>query len=102
MTSSSDRLDRIEAVLERSVAASNERMTRLEQTMERQNKENNERFKATDERLKAMDELQKYLEVRPDQVRGAIASLAMLSHAGKPFFDDGVDLGLLGCPLFRE
>jgi integrase/recombinase XerD len=32
---------------------------------------------------RTLDELQKYLEVRPDQVRGAIASLSMLSHVGK-------------------
>jgi integrase/recombinase XerD len=33
---------------------------------------------------RTLDELQKYLEVRPEQVRGAIASLSMLSHVGKP------------------
>lgn len=37
---------------------------------------------------RTLDELQKYLEVRPDQVRGAIASLSMLSHVGKSAFDD--------------
>lgn len=37
---------------------------------------------------RTLDELQKYLEVRPDQVRGAIASLSMLSHVGKSTFDD--------------
>ena len=37
---------------------------------------------------RTLDELQKYLEVRPEQVRGAIAALSMLSHVGKPQFDD--------------
>ena len=37
---------------------------------------------------RTLDELQKYLEVRPEQVRGAIASLSMLSHVGKPVLDD--------------
>ncbi len=37
---------------------------------------------------RTLDELQKYLEVRPEQVRGAIASLSMLSHVGKPSYDD--------------
>ena len=52
MTSSNDRIDRIEALLEQFIAASvadrqasNERMTRLEQSMA-----------ASDERMKAMDE----------------------------------------------
>jgi integrase/recombinase XerD len=40
---------------------------------------------------RTLDELQKYLEVRPDQVRGAIASLAMLSHIGKIVLDN-IDL----------
>jgi integrase/recombinase XerD len=31
-----------------------------------------------------LSQLQKYLEVRPEQVRGAIASLAMISHVGNP------------------
>ncbi len=44
MTNSNDRLDRIEALLERSVTASDERMTRLEQSMERQSQESNERM----------------------------------------------------------
>ncbi len=30
-----------------------------------------------------LEQLQRYLEVGPDQVRGAIASLSMLSYAGK-------------------
>jgi integrase/recombinase XerD len=33
-----------------------------------------------------LDQLQKYLEVKPDQVRGAIASLSMLSYTGKGSF----------------
>ena len=37
---------------------------------------------------RTLDELQKYLEVRPEQVRGAIASLSMLSHVGKPSLYD--------------
>ena len=44
---------------------------------------------------RTLDELQKYLEVRPEQVRGAIASLSMLSpveseavYFGKPFYDE--------------
>ncbi len=37
---------------------------------------------------RTLDELQKYLEVKPEQVRGAIAALAMLSHVGKPVYDD--------------
>lgn len=37
---------------------------------------------------RTLDELQKYLEVRPEQVRGAIASLSMLSHVGKTVYDD--------------
>ncbi len=37
---------------------------------------------------RTLDELQKYLEVKPEQVRGAIASLAMLSHVGKPHYYD--------------
>ena len=44
---------------------------------------------------RTLDELQKYLEVRPEQVRGAIASLSMLSpveseavYFGKPCYDE--------------
>ncbi len=33
---------------------------------------------------RTLDELQKYLEVRPEQVKGAIAALSMLSPVGKP------------------
>ena len=44
---------------------------------------------------RTLDELQKYLEVKPEQIRGAIAALSMLSpvesetvYFGKPFYDD--------------
>jgi integrase/recombinase XerD len=37
---------------------------------------------------RTLDELQKYLEVKPEQVRGAIATLSMLSHVGKSGYDD--------------
>ncbi len=43
---------------------------------------------------RTLDELMKYLEVKPDQVKGAIASLAMLTpveddvYFGKPSFDE--------------
>lgn len=40
---------------------------------------------------RTLDELQKYLEVKPEQVRGAIAALSMLSHVGKITYDD-IDL----------
>lgn len=33
---------------------------------------------------RTLDELQKYLEVSEEQVRGAVSSLSMLSHIGKP------------------
>jgi integrase/recombinase XerD len=42
---------------------------------------------------RTLDELYKYLEVKPEQVRGAIASLSMLTpveaqiYTGKPKFD---------------
>lgn len=52
MTSSSDRLDRIEALLQQSVIASNERMTRLEQTMAA----SNEQTMATEKRLERLSE----------------------------------------------
>jgi hypothetical protein len=32
-----------------------------------------------------------YLEVKPDQVKGAIASLSMLSYTGKEIFSSGSD-----------
>ncbi|GFE71893.1 site-specific integrase [Chroococcus sp. FPU101] len=37
---------------------------------------------------RTLDELQKYLEVSPSQVRGAVSSLSMLSHVGKPTYND--------------
>lgn len=39
-----------------------------------------------------LEQLQRYLEVRPEQVRGAITSLSMLSHShiGEHSYDDGV------------
>ncbi|MEG3862547.1 tyrosine-type recombinase/integrase [Microcoleus sp. herbarium12] len=48
-----------------------------------------------------LDQLQKYLEVKPDQVRGAIASLSMLSYTGKPAFPHVPD-ERLAAPLPRE
>ncbi|MBE9117206.1 site-specific integrase [Lusitaniella coriacea LEGE 07157] len=35
-----------------------------------------------------LGELQKYLEVKPEQVRGAVSALSMLSTAGKSRYDD--------------
>ena len=37
---------------------------------------------------RTLDELQKYLEVSEAQVRGEVSSLSMLSHLGKPDFDE--------------
>ncbi|WP_144875749.1 tyrosine-type recombinase/integrase, partial [Hyella patelloides] len=37
---------------------------------------------------RTLDELQKYLEVTDAQVRGAVSSLSMISHLGKPRYDD--------------
>lgn len=48
-----------------------------------------------------LDQLQKYLEVKPDQVRGAIASLSMLSYTGKDTYP-GVEHELPAAPLPRE
>lgn len=48
-----------------------------------------------------LDQLQKYLEVKPDQVRGAIASLSMLSYTGKDTYP-GVEHKLPAVPLPRE
>ncbi len=36
---------------------------------------------------RTLDELQKYLEVRPEQVKGAIAALSVLASVGKPSYD---------------
>ncbi|MEP0879420.1 tyrosine-type recombinase/integrase [Funiculus sociatus GB2-M2] len=35
-----------------------------------------------------LEELPKYLEVRPEQVRGAVSALSMLSYAGKRHYED--------------
>lgn len=37
---------------------------------------------------RTLDELQKYLEVTDAQVRGAVSSLSMISHLGKPFYHE--------------
>ena len=37
---------------------------------------------------RSLEELQKYLEIAPEQIRGAISSLSMLSHSGKPAYPD--------------
>jgi len=41
-----------------------------------------------------LEQLQRYLEVHPNQVTGAIASLSMLSPIGKPSFTDPPDQNL--------
>jgi integrase/recombinase XerD len=41
-----------------------------------------------------LEQLQRYLEVHPNQVTGAIASLSMLSPIGKPAFTDPPDQNL--------
>ncbi|MEG4225452.1 site-specific integrase [Microcoleus sp. N9_B2] len=38
-----------------------------------------------------LEQLQRYLEVKPEQVRGAIASLSMLSYTGKQVFPRVID-----------
>ena len=43
---------------------------------------------------RTLDELQKYLEVSEAQVRGAISSLSMISHLGKPRFDEMTTIAL--------
>lgn len=37
---------------------------------------------------RSLEELQKYLEVRPEQVRGAVSALSMLSYVGKSCYDE--------------
>ena len=37
---------------------------------------------------RSLEVLQKYLEVQPEQVKGAVASLSMLSHVGQPLYPD--------------
>jgi integrase/recombinase XerD len=41
---------------------------------------------------RTLDELQKYLEVSEEQVRGAVASLTMISHLGKPMYHEVTDI----------
>ena len=48
-----------------------------------------------------LEQLQHYLEVKPDQVRGAIASLSMLSYTGKGTYP-GVEHKLPAVPLPKE
>ncbi|MEG4397118.1 tyrosine-type recombinase/integrase [Microcoleus sp. BROC3] len=48
-----------------------------------------------------LEQLQHYLEVKPDQVKGAIASLSMLSYRGKATFPP-VEDELSAVPLARE
>ena len=45
-----------------------------------------------------LEQLQRYLDVKPDQVKGAIASLSMLSYRGKREFPP-VEDELLAVPL---
>ncbi|MEG4852207.1 site-specific integrase [Microcoleus sp. B5-D4] len=48
-----------------------------------------------------LEQLQHYLEVKPEQVKGAIASLSMLSYTGKGTFP-GLEHELPSVPLARE
>ena len=48
-----------------------------------------------------LEQLQRYLEVEPDQVRGAIASLSMLSYTGKAIYP-GLEHELPAVQLPRE
>jgi integrase/recombinase XerD len=48
-----------------------------------------------------LEQLQRYLDVKPDQVKGAIASLSMLSYRGKYVFPP-VEDELSALPLSRE
>ncbi|MEG4626346.1 tyrosine-type recombinase/integrase [Microcoleus sp. w1-18aA5] len=48
-----------------------------------------------------LEQLQRYLDVKPDQVKGAIASLSMLSYRGKYVFPP-VEDELSAMPLSRE
>jgi integrase/recombinase XerD len=43
-----------------------------------------------------LEQLQKYLEVKPEQVRGAVAALSMLSHVSE--FSDASYVGKLRYP----
>ena len=50
-----------------------------------------------------LEQLQRYLEVKPDQVRGAMASLSMLSYRGiAPFPDRRVAQRELSTPAARD
>ncbi len=42
-------------------------------------------------------QVQKYLEVKPEQVRGAVATLSMLSHVG-----EANDWGCVGSPELED
>ena len=48
-----------------------------------------------------LEQLQRYLDVKPDQVKGAIASLSMLSYTGKDTYP-GVEHELPAVPLPKE
>ena len=48
-----------------------------------------------------LEQLQRYLDVKPDQIKGAIASLSMLSYTGKGEFPP-VEDELSAVPLPRE
>jgi integrase/recombinase XerD len=50
---------------------------------------------------RTLTELQKYLEVNDAQIRGAVASLSLLSYNGKARFADS-ELELPPPPLLRE
>jgi hypothetical protein len=50
-----------------------------------------------------LEQLQRYLDVKPDQVKGAITSLSMLSERGiAPFPDRRVACGQLSTPAARD
>lgn len=57
MTNSNDKLDRIEALLERSITASDERMTRLEIALERDRQESNERMTRIENGLDRVEQI---------------------------------------------
>jgi integrase/recombinase XerD len=49
---------------------------------------------------RTLTELQKYLEVTETQVRGAVSALSMISHGGKPRYND-LDLESPSVPLIQ-
>jgi integrase/recombinase XerD len=51
---------------------------------------------------RTLDELYKYLEVQPDQVKGAISSLSMLAPVDKPHFDKPCYLEVEGSTILDE